>query len=171
MYRSQKKFYAKGNKKDFLPNLVISFSTGTTWVQEIVWQICNGGEVSEEKIGRRFPYLEYANAPGRLRRDFEALPNPRLIKSHLYANVIPKGSDENSWCKYIYVARNPKDIVVSYFYFVQSFTRLELNVENRFHGPWEFFVDLFIEGNGELKVLAVFVIFLKFITKKHIIIR
>ncbi|XP_068704974.1 sulfotransferase 1B1-like [Montipora foliosa] len=127
---------------------VVSYpKSGTTWVQEIVWQICNGGEVSEEKIGRRFPYLEYANAPGRLRRDFEALPNPRLIKSHLYANVIPKGSDENSRCKYIYVARNPKDVVVSYFYFVQSFTRLELNVENRFHGPWEFFVDLFIEGN------------------------
>ncbi|XP_068736182.1 sulfotransferase 1E1-like isoform X2 [Montipora capricornis] len=120
---------------------------GTTWVQEIVWQIFNNGEVSKEKIDRRFPFLAYANAVEAIRPDFQALPSPRLIKSHLPANVIPKGSDESSRCKYIYVARNPKDITVSYFYFIQSFAAMEVDVENAYNGPFEFFVDLFIEGN------------------------
>ena len=145
-------------KTDFLPNWLYdlsSFSTGTTWVQEIVWQIFNDGKVSKEKIDRRFPYLAYANAVEAIRPDFQALPSPRLIKSHLPANVIPKGFDESSRCKYIYVARNPKDITVSYFHFLQSMAATEVNVENAYNGPWEFFVDLFIEGNCELKKLSV----------------
>ena len=115
-------------------------------MQEIVWQIVNGGKVSKEKIDYRFPYLECATAEDSRKTDFQALPSPRLIKSHLHASAIPKGCSENSRCKYIYVARNPKDVVVSYFHYVK----------NEFRGPWEFYVDLFIEGNGELKVLAVF---------------
>ncbi|XP_068705586.1 sulfotransferase 1C2-like [Montipora foliosa] len=122
---------------------VVSYpKSGTTWVQEIVWQIVNGGKVSKEKIDYRFPYLECATAEDSRKTDFQALPSPRLIKSHLHASAIPKGSGENSRCKYIYVARNPKDVVVSYFHYVQSFEQM-----NDFRAPWEFYVDLFIEGN------------------------
>ena len=125
-------------------------------MQEIVWQIFNEGKVVKEKIDRRFPHLEECTAVEDSRRtDFEALSRPRLIKSHLPASSIPKGSDGNSRCKYIYVARNPKDVAVSYFYFISSLVPAEFG-DNALHGPWEFFVDVFIEGNGELKVLAVF---------------
>ena len=125
-----------------------SFSTGTTWTQEIVWQIHNGGEVSKEKIKARVPCLELATVEYTEKPDFEALPSPRLIKSHLTADVIPKGSDENSRCKYIYVSRNPKDVSVSFFPFIKGMLAVETNMEHAYDGPWEFFLDLFIEGHG-----------------------
>ena len=80
--------------------------------------------------------------------DFESLPSPRLIKSHLTADAIPKGSDESSRCKYIYVSRNPKDVSVSMFFFLKSMAEADTILENAYNGPWEFFVELFIEGDG-----------------------
>ena len=129
---------------------MISPSTGTTWTQEIVWQIHNEGKVSIEGIGRRVPYLEFATVEhsDTKKPDFEALSSPRLIKSHLTADIIPKGSDESSRCKYIYVSRNPKDVCVSMFFFLKSMARVETITENAYNGPWEFFVNLFIEGDG-----------------------
>ena len=129
---------------------MISPSTGTTWTQEIVWQIHNEGKVSIEGIGRRVPYLEFATVEhsDTKKPDFQSLPSPRLIKSHLTADIIPKGSDESSRCKYIYVSRNPKDVCVSMFFFLKSMARVETITENAYNGPWEFFVNLFIEGDG-----------------------
>ena len=90
--------------------------------------------------------MEYTTKP-----DFESLPNPRLIKSHLTADTIPKGSDKSSPCKYIYVYRNPKDVSVSFFFYLKGMAGVETNKENAFSGPWEFFVDLFIEGHGRFR--------------------
>ncbi|XP_067048549.1 sulfotransferase 1E1-like isoform X1 [Acropora muricata] len=129
---------------------VVSYpKSGTTWTQEIVWQIHNEGKVSLEGIGRRVPYLEFATVEhsDTKKPDFEALSSPRLIKSHLTADIIPKGSDESSRCKYIYVSRNPKDVCVSMFFFLKSMARVETITENAYNGPWEFFVNLFIEGD------------------------
>ncbi|XP_074606271.1 sulfotransferase 1E1-like [Acropora palmata] len=127
---------------------VVSYpKSGTTWTQEIVWQIHNEGKVSKEIIGRRVPYLEFVTVEYTEKPDFEALPSPRLIKTHLTADAIPKGSDESSRCKYIYISRNPKDIAVSLFLFIKGMTRAENTMENAYNGPWEFFVDLFIEGD------------------------
>ena len=129
---------------------MISPSTGTTWTQEIVWQIHNEGKVSQEGIGRRVPYLEFATVEhsDTKKPDFEALSSPRLIKSHLTADIIPKGSDESSRCKYIYVSRNPKDVSVSMFFFLKSMAEADTILENAYNGPWEFFLELFIEGDG-----------------------
>ena len=76
------------------------------------------------------------------------MPSPRLITSHLTADTIPKGLDESSRCKYIYVSRNPKDVSVSMFFYIKGIMGAETIEENAYHGPWEFFFDLFIEGNG-----------------------
>ncbi|XP_074606272.1 LOW QUALITY PROTEIN: amine sulfotransferase-like [Acropora palmata] len=127
---------------------VVSYpKSGTTWTQEIVWQIHNEGKVSKENIGRRVPFLEFPTVEYTTKPDFESLPSPRLIKSHLTADTIPKGSDKSSPCKYIYVYRNPKDVSVSFFFFLKGMAGVETNKENAFSGPWEFFVDLFIEGD------------------------
>ena len=40
--------------------IILPFYLGTTWLQEIVWQILNEGIISNEKILVRFPLLELA---------------------------------------------------------------------------------------------------------------
>ncbi|XP_067048554.1 amine sulfotransferase-like isoform X1 [Acropora muricata] len=127
---------------------VVSYpKSGTTWTQEIVWQIHNEGKVRKENIGRRVPFLEFATVEYTTKPDFESLPSPRLIKSHLTVDTIPKGSDESSRCKYIYVSRNPKDVCVSMFFFLKSKAGAYTIKENAYNGPLEFFVNLFIQGD------------------------
>jgi len=118
-----------------------SFHSGTTWVQEIVWQILNEGQVKSTYFRERVPFLERAHHPCAEHPDINALPSPRILKTHLPYNIIPKSVHEDSKCKYIYVARNPKDVAVSYFKFATSL--------ERYCGPWEFYVKLFVEGNGK----------------------
>jgi len=117
--------------------------SGTTWVQEIVWQILNEGHVRSDHINKRIPFLEWSTNPVEEHHDFEALPSPRILKAHLPYNIVPKSANGDSKCKYIYVARNPKDVAVSYFKFV---TGLKI-FENGFNGPWEFYFKLFVKGN------------------------
>ena len=87
------------------------------------------------------PFLERLIHPRAQRPDINTLSSPRILKTHLTYNIIPKSANEGNKCKYIYVARNPKDVAVSFYNFL---TDLE-----RFEGPWEFFVKLFLEGNGK----------------------
>ncbi|KAJ7351135.1 hypothetical protein OS493_036337 [Desmophyllum pertusum] len=116
--------------------------SGTTWVQEIVWQIFNDGNVNSETIFQRVPFLETANNLHIPQPDIKTLPSPRILKTHLPYDVIPKGANKDTRCKYIYIARNPKDTVVSFFNFTASLTS-----HNGYNGPWEFYFKLFIEGN------------------------
>lgn len=118
--------------------------SGTTWMQETIWQIYNNGENTSKNIFERVPFLEFSASP-RLGEfaDIAKVPSPRLMKSHLSYSIIPKGSSDGTKCKYIYIARNPKDVAVSYFHFTVSLA----SFGNGYNGPWEFFSKLFIDGN------------------------
>lgn len=107
-------------------------------MQEILWQLYNNGEVSKRKIFERVPMLERALDNGR--PDVRTLPSPRLIHSHLTYDVIPKGEG----CKYMYIARNPKDVAVSFYEFMKAH-----GPSGGYNGPWEFFARIFMEGKGE----------------------
>ena len=73
----------------------------------------------------------------------ENLRSPRLLASHLPHNLILRDDSESPGCaKYIYVARNPKDVVVSYYHHVKGFPE----EESGFRGPFEFFTRLFLQG-------------------------
>ena len=91
------------------------------------------------------PYLEFATVTRYPHPDINNLPSPRILKTHLPYNIVPKSASEDGKCKYIYVARNPKDVAVSFFKYVTSLKKFG----NGYNGPWEFFAKLFIEGNGE----------------------
>ncbi|XP_078367341.1 sulfotransferase 1E1-like isoform X2 [Oculina patagonica] len=117
--------------------------SGTTWVQEIVWQIFNEGQVKSSHIMERVPFFDFATNTVFPRVDFDTLPSPRILKTHLPYHTIPKSANEDTKCKYIYVARNPKDVAVSFYKMVTSLKSLG----NGYHGPWEFYAKLFIEGN------------------------
>nr|XP_039248395.1 sulfotransferase 1E1-like isoform X1 [Styela clava] len=96
---------------------------GTTWMQEIVWLICNDGNIKEankQLLTLRSPFLGIVDC--HLRNGFQSLENwsrnkQRVIKTHLPYELLPEDIRKGKRCKIIYVARNPKDLCVSYYHF------------------------------------------------------
>ncbi|XP_067401860.1 sulfotransferase 1B1-like isoform X1 [Emydura macquarii macquarii] len=117
---------------------------GTTWMQEIVDLILVRGDV--EKASRapthvRIPFLEICSPPPVPSgvQQLVNVPSPRVIKTHLPFQLVPKSFWENR-CKVIYMARNAKDNVVSYYFFDQ------MNKTQPEPGPWEQYLQKFMEG-------------------------
>lgn len=109
---------------------------GTTWTQHIIYMIVNENcdPLSPDQTTMEvFPHLEEVG-----KEYCESLPNPRLIKTHLNYDLTPK----NPKAKYIYIVRNPKDCVVSFFYHTVGF----VNCYDYDDGDFETFFDLFLKG-------------------------
>nr|XP_056719121.1 sulfotransferase 1B1-like [Euleptes europaea] len=117
---------------------------GTTWMQEIVDLILADGNTEKSRrvpMHVRMPFLEYC-APPPLSSGVDKLvnaPSPRLVKTHLPFQLLPKSFLEKN-CKIIYVARNAKDNLVSYYFFDQ------MNLMQPDPGPWDRYVKKFMEG-------------------------
>ncbi|KAM9247765.1 Sulfotransferase 1C1 [Leptosomus discolor] len=120
---------------------------GTTWTQEIVDMIQQNGDVEKcrrDTTYRRHPFLEWSVLePSELRYSglelAEAMPSPRTIKTHLPVQLVPPSFWEQK-CKIIYVARNAKDNLVSYYHFHR------MNKELPDPGTWEEFMEKFMTG-------------------------
>ena len=102
---------------------------GTTWTAEIIWQIINDFdlETAKNKKGiERVPFLEISALNTKSVSDkppfikdpilfADNMPStkPRVIKSHMTFEMLPPKLLET--CKVVYVCRNPKDAIVSYY--------------------------------------------------------
>ncbi|CAG2240318.1 unnamed protein product [Mytilus edulis] len=104
---------------------VISFPRSETeWIQEIVFLINSNMDLEKAKtvsIDDRFLYLEYPT-PGL--DAITTIPSPRMIKTHLPLKLLP---EEIRKSKVIYVARNPKDTVVSNYHFSKQLKTFDKN--------------------------------------------
>ncbi|MBN3312314.1 ST4A1 Sulfotransferase, partial [Atractosteus spatula] len=92
---------------------------GTSLLQEVVYLVSQGvdpDEIGLMNIDEQLPVLEYPQ-PGL--DIIQELTSPRLIKSHLPYRFLPTAM-HNGESKVIYMARNPKDLVVSYYQFHRS---------------------------------------------------
>ncbi|XP_063054320.1 sulfotransferase 2B1-like [Engraulis encrasicolus] len=112
--------------------------SGTTWMQEILPLILNGGDLTPVKTipnWDRVPWLEETRAA----QVMDNLSSPRLMVSHMPYNLMP-ASFFSSKAKVIYVARNPKDVMVSSYFFHQMASFLDDP------GTFDEFMDKFLAG-------------------------
>lgn len=88
--------------------------SGTTWMQLIV-HLLRGGDASFGHISHVVPWFERSLALGRLSAaDLGRIAAPRTFKSHLPHAWLPRGA------RYLYVHRDGRDVVVSYYHFYRS---------------------------------------------------
>ncbi|XP_069733398.1 sulfotransferase 1C4 isoform X1 [Phaenicophaeus curvirostris] len=120
---------------------------GTTWTQEIVDMIQQDGDIEKCRRAttyRRHPFIEWIIEEPPSERYCglelaEAMPSPRTIKTHLPVQLVPPSFWEQN-CKVIYVARNAKDNLVSYYHF----HRMNKGLPNP--GTLEEFIEKFMAG-------------------------
>ncbi|HZF28836.1 MAG TPA: sulfotransferase domain-containing protein [Gammaproteobacteria bacterium] len=108
---------------------------GTTWMQYIVYLLVHGAEPLARggNMNDVFPHLEEVGE-----HVVRALPEPRMIKTHLPFERTPW----NDRAKYIYVARNPFDCVVSFYHHTRGFPKHY----DFAAGAFDTFFELFLRG-------------------------
>jgi hypothetical protein len=105
--------------------------SGTTWMQMILYHLTTDGRMDFPHIAEYCPWFEKSLRSG---RGFELRPSPRIFKTHLPYPKIPKGP-----CKYIYVARDGKDVAVSNYHLHRMYFQYE--------GTFAEFFERFMRGD------------------------
>ncbi|GFU26033.1 sulfotransferase 1C4 [Nephila pilipes] len=117
---------------------VVSYpKTGTTWLQEIIYLIQSNVDLDSARklnLDERFPYIEHSKTNF---NEVKNMSSPRLLKTHLPYSLLPQDILQKQ-CKMIYVTRNPRDVVVSYYHFACMLK------ETQYKGTFEQFFQRFL---------------------------
>ncbi|XP_068220087.1 luciferin sulfotransferase-like [Palaemon carinicauda] len=139
---------------------VVSYpKCGTTWTQEMTWLLLHDLDYEGAKVelDSRFPFLEADHVldpevfklpvisdklacpppePGKYLAAADNFPSPRTIKTHMPFSLLPPKLVDT--CKVIYVTRDPRDVVVSYYHHHRMWAT------HGYSGDFKKFFDFFI---------------------------
>ncbi|CAL1353717.1 unnamed protein product [Linum trigynum] len=103
--------------------LLTSFTkTGTTWLMALCYNILNlDADEEEDRLAKKNPHevvpsLEVNFLEDEVQRMLLSCSPPRLLHTHVPYSYLSEAVRE-SGCRFVYVARNPKDTVVSMWHF------------------------------------------------------
>ena len=114
---------------------------GTSWIQEVVWLVNhNADTASSSKVpsSQRTVYIELRTSRADKLSQLAAAASPRHIKWHHSSPLLPERVVNEG--KVIYLLRNPKDTVVSWYHFQR------MNSLYGFTGDFDTFFELFLRG-------------------------
>ncbi|KAK7835300.1 hypothetical protein U0070_017836 [Myodes glareolus] len=97
--------------------------SGTVWMYQILRLICFEGHrnrTGDIKTVIKTPYFEYMF----YNLDIIKMPSPRIFTSHLPHYLVPKCLRKKK-AKILYIYRNPKDVLISFFHFSNWVSILE----------------------------------------------
>ncbi|CAN7944435.1 unnamed protein product [Ixodes pacificus] len=128
IYREAFRF--KPNENDVI--LVTHPKSGTHWVTQILLLVLNRGRPPRDLADhiQQAPFIEMQGVPN-------CGKSPRLLRTHLPFGELLYNRD----AKYVYVARNPYDTCVSFYYHVKGIPYYRFS-----DGSFKDFVDAFLEG-------------------------
>ena len=116
--------------------------SGSTWLANILYLIIHRGETPRDRTLRScLNWVESSWPYPCSEKELASQPSPRIMKSHMPWQMALGGNPLANPCKYLYIARNPKDVAVSYFHF-ESGTQWSGN----YNGSWEHWLQMFMEG-------------------------
>ena len=110
--------------------------SGTTWMEQIVHLTLNNGVQGDKVLSEAVPWVEGINRYQGVEKLLNQQAKPRRFHSHLPYHLMP--GVKLNLAKYIYVARNPKDNAISFYF--HSCSKLG------YDGTWDEFFDLYIQG-------------------------
>lgn len=121
----------------------VSFpKSGSTWLSYIILLALGKGVSPEGRTLRNcLHWVESSWTYPRSREELDDLPSPRIFKSHMPYSMALGGEPVKTPCRYVYIARNPKDVAVSYYYFERG-----KSWSGNYNGPWEHWLGMFLEG-------------------------
>ncbi|ODM23809.1 hypothetical protein SI65_01398 [Aspergillus cristatus] len=113
--------------------------SGSTWLSYIL-VLLTGNKGSS--LRDSYHWVENNWLYPRSDAELEAARDPRVFASHMPYDMAVGGDPAQSPAKYIYIARNPKDVCVSYYHFESR-----KSWAGNYTGDWEHWLQMFMQGD------------------------
>lgn len=120
--------YSRVRKNDIF--LVSYPKSGNTWLRFIIGNLISEKEVDFNNFNNIIPDMHQT-----LKKKLDKYQSPRIIKSHL--------SYTKSYPKVIYIYRDPRDVVISYYYWHKKY-------DKNFNLTIEQYIEKFIQGKNSI---------------------
>ncbi|XP_052136416.1 flavonol 3-sulfotransferase-like [Oryza glaberrima] len=112
---------------------------GTTWLKALAFATAardrydpssSGGGDRQHPLRRLnphecVPFVEVVYNAGEEAK-LDAAPSPRIISTHAPYSLLPASITQSSTCKIIYISRQPKDMLISFWHFINK--RIKPNI-------------------------------------------